>query len=193
MAERFLGTVQSVHIVSEPIITAAGYNPSPVVKVERLQVEDGGALGWLDGRWVLDLHHVAHPESHNRNRKNDLLITFTGLIKQVVAQYGSHLGPGAAGEQIVVKTDRPISLSDLGRGLEIRGPRDEEVTTLEGLAVAEPCNDYSQYAARKPVSGDELKAVLQSLGEGRRGFYAKAESGQAPSLVAVGFRVFALD
>lgn len=62
---------------------------------------------------------------------------------------------------------------------------------LDSVIVAAPCAPFSTYALRQPDAPPAaLKATLQFLDHGTRGFYCQF-SGETPATIALGDRVYA--
>jgi hypothetical protein len=166
------------------------YDPAPLLSVGALRLTRAGALGVLpDGTVVMDVHHAGHPETRNNDGANDLSVGFTGHYAAMRAAYGPHLADGCAGENILVEAEGEVALARVARGLVIRGAdqRGREAA-LTGVRVALPCVEFSGYASRTTEAGP-IKAALQFLGEGRRGFYCGYES-EDEATVTVGDEVW---
>jgi hypothetical protein len=158
--------------------------------VEELTLTREGALARLaDGGTLIDVHHTAHPNTRNSGEGNDLSVGFTAHYRAMRAAYGPHLVDGCAGENILVEIDEAVSLARIAAGLFIRRATGDPVA-LANLRVALPCVEFSGYASR---SADQtaLKAALQFLDHGRRGFYCTYKGAQ-PVTIALGDEVLAV-
>ncbi len=172
------------------------YDPTPLLVVESIEVTPNGVFGITTNRErVIDVHHRNHPMTHNRHRTNGVSLGFTSHYKTIRTQFGEHLVDGCAGENILIETDAIITLSDLGNRLAIQSEETGQFVYLTKFKVATPCVEFSQYAANHglPLAAAPLKATLQFLHHGRRGFYAAAEGKETPVLVKAGDRVFVVD
>ena len=110
------------------------------------------------------------------------------------ARYGGHVVEGCGGENILVEAEHSFGLDDLGRRLAIQNSATGQFAFLAQLLVAAPCVEFSRFTHRKstPLAAEELKATLQFLDDGIRGFYATlAEAG--PAIVQAGDKVFVMD
>lgn len=168
------------------------YDPSPLLVVERLLASAEGAVGvTADGKTVVDVHHTGHPDSKNIKGANGLSIGFTGHYRQMRARYGGHVLDGCAGENIVVEADQRFGLDDLGRQLAIQSSATGQIVYFTQLLVAAPCVEFSHFCNRvsSPLSAEQLKATLQFLDDGIRGFYASVD-GQSQAAIRAGDKVF---
>jgi hypothetical protein len=164
------------------------YDPTPLLSVETLRLTREGALGVLpDGGLVMDVHHAGHKETRNNGGANDLSVGFTGHYAAMRAAYGPHLVDGCAGENILVEAAGEVPLERVARGLVIRGAGTREAV-LAGVRVALPCVEFSGYATQSTEAG-AIKAALQFLDHGRRGFYCAYER-EAEAVVRVGDEVW---
>ena len=152
------------------------YDPSRIRPVDRLTVGDDGVLGH-DGDLVLvDVHHRRHPQSRHRRPASGLSLGFTSHYTWMRDRFGTHLADGAAGENVLVETDRRLGPEDLAGGLVIHGGATAR-RVLGGIEVAEPCVEFSRFAAPGHATGVE---PLPQLRGGVRGFYAVPEAGPWP-------------
>lgn len=171
------------------------YDPAPLQIVEALELTPEGVFGITEsGRRIVDVHHVHHPDSHNHNGKNGVSVGFTHHYATMREQFGPHLTDGIAGENILIETDTIIGLNDLGQTLAIRSEETGMLFTLTNLKVAAPCVEFSQFSANhgQPMEAQQLKATLQFLNAGRRGFYATAVVQDRPMIVRAGDMVLVM-
>jgi hypothetical protein len=170
------------------------YDPTPLLAVDGLLLSPGGVLGLTgDGERVIDVHNVEHPVSKNQRGLNGISLGFTSHYRVIRERFGPHLTDGCAGENILVETDRAFTLGDLGDQLAIE-TADGAIVYLAGLLVAAPCVEFSQFAAAQGerLPAEALKATLQFLDNGMRGFYASLASDPVDVVVRAGDRVFAV-
>ena len=166
------------------------YDPAALLEVDALTLTPAGAVALLpDGSALLDVHHTAHPRSRNSDGVNDLSVGFTGHYARMRASFGPHLADGCAGENLLVDYEAQVDLAAIKGGLAIQSA-DDIWTWLHGVRVALPCVEFSTYAARPSGPGD-LKAALQFLDHGLRGFYCVYDEA-APATVRVGDSVWAV-
>ena len=157
------------------------YDPAPLLGLPSLRLTPDGAIGQPPGGDpIVDVHNASHPHSEDVHGKNGISIGFTSHYQAMRERFGPHLTDGCAGENIVVAAERVLTLADLGGELAIVG-HDGRSARLGALVVAAPCVEFSRFAnfAAEPLSPDELRATLQFLGEGMRGFYARLAEAEA--------------
>jgi hypothetical protein len=85
-----------------------------------------------------------------------------------------------------------LQRQDLGSRLAIRVEKTGQFVYLNKLKVAAPCIEFSQYAANHslPMPPAQLKATLQFLDDGMRGFYGTVEDQPDEMIIQAGDRVF---
>ena len=196
---RQLGTVSLVQVQPAGLIieTPEGYNydPSRRVEVERLQITPQGIEAVTpQGERVLDIHHKDHPETRYLGG-DDVSINFTSHYAAMRAQFGEHMVDGIAGENIIIEYEQEVWLPDLSQKIIIENPDTRDRVLLEVDDFAAPCEEFSHFAARsqhKRLPADKLKATLQFLNNGRRGFLLVLSKGQAEATVQPGDQVYVL-
>ena len=152
------------------------YDPGPLLPVERLLLtRDGVAAIGPDGAEQIDVHNGRHPESKRRS-ENPVSIGFSTHYAAMRERFGAHLSDGIAGENILVETDRPLTLDDIGNGIVILGSDGRRIE-LSSISVAHPCVEFSRFALGDP-RGEPLivSEALRFLDNGVRGFYACVEA-----------------
>lgn len=161
------------------------YTPEPIRKVERLYINEGVISGLLDGYELLDVHCALYPESRNRGNGNMLSVGFTGHYEIMRQEFGSHLAPGIAGENILVEHPGRLTFEDVQSGLAIR-TADGDILEFGEVSVAHPCVEFSRFSL------DDLNAdpkavskTLRFLDGGTRGFYGVATS-SLPAMIRPG-------
>lgn len=172
----------SLKVDAEP---RAYYTPEPIRPVERLHIADGVIAGSVDGLEVLDVHCVAHPASRNRGNGNMLSVVFTGHYELMRAEFGTHLVPGIAGENILVEHDGRLTLDDLQHGVAIR-TIDGSLIRFDSVAVAHPCVEFSRFSL-DDLNADprDVSQTLRFLDGGTRGFYCTVSS-ELPATIHIG-------
>ncbi|WP_376794786.1 hypothetical protein [Thermogemmatispora sp.] len=195
-----LGPIVGLQVQTAPLKVAESeeeeprYDPAPLHPVAQLWLSVDGAFALLpDGRRLLDVHHRAHPRSRNRGGKNGISLGFTAHYRAMRARFGDHLRDGCAGENILIATEQPVSLELLANGLLIVGSSRDRRVALTRLRVARPCLEFTRFALGPEAvlaSPLELKAALQFLDRGQRGFYATCPSAEALA-ISCGDQVFA--
>lgn len=169
------------------------YDPAPILGVPRLLLAPAGVIALTDDQQaIMDLHHADHPMTHNSKGKNGVSLGFTTHYQTMRAQFGEHLIDGIAGENILVEVNRAFALADLGERIIIENQQAGQRVYLTNFKVAAPCVEFTHYAVNHGPSlpATELKAALQFLDGGRRGFYARTTEQETPIIVQTGDRVY---
>ncbi len=166
------------------------YDPAPLSEVPRLRLSPRGASGVREGDVLLDVHHAEHPATkHEPGREASF--GFTSHYARMRGEYGGHLVDGCAGENVLLETAAIWRLEDFSAGLAFQSETGA-LLKLTCVTVADPCVEFSRYAIRPrspQASPQEIKPVLQFLGEGTRGFvFTPAEEGE----IAIGDRLLLL-
>jgi hypothetical protein len=195
MAYRALGSIAQVQIQRSSLKAGERpnryYDPAPLLVVPRLRLTVGGVFGLTDdGNEQIDVHHADHSQSKNRSC-NGISIGFTSHYQAMRERFGPYLTDGIAGENILVACDTPVTLDDLGEYLIIE-TADGTRIALGQLMVAAPCVEFSHFAAAQEerLPAEALKATLQFLNDGIRGFYATLDDASEGAIVQPGDRVF---
>ena len=158
-----VGTVVRLQVQRSRLKPAGEYDPSPLLEVSSLEVGPRGATG--DGH--LDVHHADHPDTRNVKLLNGVSVMTTSRYAALRERYGQHLADGVAGESLLVRTD---AIEDLSGDLVLEtedGPL--QVTSIP----APPCVEFSRFVLGRGSgdTGAEVRAALDDLGGGARGFY----------------------
>jgi hypothetical protein len=161
------------------------YDPAPLLAVQTLTLTPTGAEARLpDGTPLLDIHNARHPDTKNIENENSVSVGFTHHYALLRQQFGDHQPLGCGGENIIVETDRRVELNEVMGGLAIR-KADGSVVRLENVLVAEPCRPFAGYLLGRRVDGDTLKASVQFLHNGLRGYYMRLAQTE-PVTIAIG-------
>lgn len=196
---RELGRVKLVQVQPSGLIieTSTGYfyDVTRRVEVERLVITPLGVEATTpEGERVLDIHHMNHPDKKYEN--DDLVsIGFTSHYKAMRARFGEHMADGTAGENIIIECDQEVWMDDLGQKIAIENAKTGRKKFLDVIRFAPPCEEFSHFVAKsqgEKLPGEELKDILQFLGNGRRGFLLILSKGQEEAMVQVGDRVFTI-
>ncbi len=149
------------------------YDPAPLVRVEALKVDERGCVGLRGGERILDVHHADHPASRNVRLVNSVSVLPRAHYDRMRARYGDHIVDGAAGENVLLDTDGPLTADDLTGQLWIE--LDGEPAEVTGVMAAPPCVEFSRWVlGREDLEvDDEVRAVLDDLDRGTRGFYLR--------------------
>lgn len=180
---KHIGTIQQLQIQRHPLKTGESpnktYDPSPLLIVDALRVTHQGTIGLTaDGGELMDAHHINHPQSRNRKNANGISIGFTSNYSRMRDRFGLHLTDGSAGENIIISPAFALTADDLYTDIIIETTNGH--VHFVDLMVAAPCNAFSRFCLQNPdAPAEDVKAALQFLGDGMRGFYATL-SPQAP-------------
>lgn len=195
---REIGTIVRLQAQRASLIAGEGaaraYTLAPLVSVPRAAVSRRGIVGLLPGERIVDVHHADRADSLG-DGENSLSIVFTPSYARMRERFGDHVLDGSAGENILIETSEVISPGELRRGLAVRPGESQTMVWLRSVVVARPCVNFSRFALRLPQaerSSAEMKAALQFLDNGTRGFYATADNPDAATL-SLGDRVFLPD
>lgn len=194
---RELGVVKLVQVQPSGLIIKTAtdyiYDPSRRVEVHQLRITPQGIeASTPEGEHVLDIHHTAHPQTHSEG-DNAISVGFTSHYSEMRKYFGEHMVDGIAGENIIIEYDEEIWLDDLGQQIAIENPRTGRRMLLNVIQFAAPCDEFSHFAAQSQherLPTDKLKATLQFLGNGRRGFLFVLSEGQDSGIVHPGDKVF---
>lgn len=172
------------------------YDPSRRVVVDSLQISPLGIEAITpDGKQVLDIHHIDHPDKKYDN--DDLVcIGFSSHYAAMRARFGEHMVDGVAGENIIIQAEKEIWPEELGQRIGFESSETGDITFLDVVKFAAPCEEFSHFAAQSQhqrLPAAELKATLQFLGNGRRGYLLVLSDGQEPVIVQPQDRVFVID
>ena len=165
------------------------YDPASIRATPAMRLTREGVIG-LDGdQTFMDVHHARHPQSRRRGETNAISFNFTAHYQRMRDRYGPHLADGAAGEGILIASDRIWTEEALQPGLVIVTRRGQEVR-LDFSIVAAPCAPFSRFALALDAHAppEMIKETLQFLDGGTRGFLAQLDGHDAE--IQVGDSVF---
>jgi len=197
---RELGCVKLVQVQPNGLIieTPSGYfyDVSRRLEVDRLKITPLGIEATtVEGEHVLDIHHISHPDKAYDN--NDLVcIGFTSHYDAMRSRFGEHMEDGTAGENIIIECEDEIWPEDLGNGIAIENQDTGQLAILDLVSFAAPCNEFSHFvnsSQDERLPADKLKATLQFLGNGRRGFLLVLKDGQESAVVQGGDKVLVVN
>ena len=195
--DRELGIVKLVQVQPSGLIieTPSGsfYDASRRVEVESLCITVRGIEAITPkGEHVLDIHHIDHPDKAYDN--NDLVcIGFTSHYEGMRARFGDHMVDGIAGENIIIEYEQEVWPEDLHQQIAFENTNTGRRALLDVVSFAAPCEEFSHFAANSQyerLPAEKLKATLQFLGNGRRGYLLVLSGNQEPVTVRSGDRVF---
>lgn len=179
-----IGPVTCLQVQQRPLKQgpkgARDYRPEAIVAVADAELTPNGLIGQADAGPVVDVHHAEHPQSRHRSGSNGLSIGFTSHYRWLREQFGPHLTDGIAGENLLIDTDQQFMDAGLPSTLWL----ETRSGTLElvDVMVAEPCVEFTRFCLQR--AGDSptdarLKAALESLRRGVRGYYARFAGSRA--------------
>jgi hypothetical protein len=97
---------------------------------------------------------------------------------------------------IIIQAEKEIWPEELGQRIGFESSETGDITFLDVVKFAAPCEEFSHFAAQSQhqrLPAAELKATLQFLGNGRRGYLLVLSDGQEPVIVQPQDRVFVID
>jgi len=187
---RFIGKVAFVQIQTAHMKQGQSpnrvYDPSALLRVAQLRVTSEGLHGITEaGQVVMDVHHQQHPQTRWRG-DNTVSVGFLPYYEQLRARFGGHMVDGVAGENILVACEVP---PDMGRMLYVEDAEGQRFA-LAQVIPAPPCAEFSAFCLGRTPPASELKAALQFLDNGRRGYYALPQLTEARFFAAEGDAVY---
>ena len=191
---RFIGTIQVVQIQRESLKVESGstrhYDPQPLLTVAQLRLTRNGVIGLTAaGEALIDVHHTDHPRSRNRE-DNYVSMGFVSHYAALRQRYGDHLTDGIAGENIIVRCDEIVAPGILGKQVVIATQSGEQIKLEDTLPIP-PCEPFSRFAANRDLTAPEMKATLQFLSNGTRGFYMRVSAEFDGTVIQAGDKVYA--
>lgn len=194
---RELGKVKFVQVQPSGLIieTPSGcyYDASRRVEVDHLLITSKGIEATTpEGEHVLDIHHIDHPDKAYDD--DDLVsIGFTSHYEAMRARFGEHMVDGVAGENIIIEFGEEVWVDDIGGQLAIENTDTGQKTMLDLVCFAAPCDEFSHFASQSQgerLLAAELKATLNFLNNGRRGFLLVLSKDQESAMIRPGDKVF---
>jgi len=169
-----IGTVQFLQIQRESLKEGEHqnhiYNPAPLLTVEKIQLTPDGIVGHTArDEEIIDVHNVNHHGSKNRGN-NNISIGFLQNYDAMRNRFGDHLSDGIAGENIIV--DVEVDLATFTNAKQYFIQHSDEIIELFEVIPAPPCKPFSTFCLVVPQCRDDIKAALQFLSDGMRGYYA---------------------
>ena len=166
------------------------YNPSPLLKLNRIKLTQDGVIGLTDtGDEIIDVHNTRHPNSRYRG-DNPISIGLTAHYDKMRAEMGDHLPDGIAGESIIIDCDTIYTSETLNQRIAIKSQNDSTLIYMNEVIPIPPCEPFSRFARARKLSPQETKSTLQFLSDGTRGFYLKLENDTKNVIVQTGDAVY---
>lgn len=139
------------------------YDAERIRRVPAVTLSGRGVVG-LDGdERVVDNHHVDHPDSRHRG-DNGISLGVTGHYERLRRRFGPRLTDGAAGENLILEHEGPLTADDLADGISILAERPVVLLAPEAI---EPCVEFSRWVVGPGVP---VREPLRALRGGMRGF-----------------------
>lgn len=171
---REVGRVVKLQVQTGPLKRGPNrewFDPANLLAVSELEITDRGVVGWLNSEAVQDVHHQDYPFNQGHKGHN-LSFNFTSHYEQMRQRYGEHLWLGCGGDNVVFAAATPITLTDLQGEWVLETHRGERGRVVN-VTIATPCLAFSHFVLNQPAPDPaQLKATLQFLSGGQRGFYA---------------------
>jgi hypothetical protein len=169
-----IGTVKFVQVQRESLKTMDGetriFYTEPLQRVEKLRFTPEGIVGiGTLGEEIIDVHSESHPHSRYRG-DNRISFGFLQNYERMRQRFGTHIKDGYAAESIVIDANIDVSKLDLSRRFFFQ--YGDTVIELKEVIPAPPCNEFSTWCLIVPQCADDVKAALQFLMNGTRGYYA---------------------
>ena len=190
---RLLGPIRLLQIQKETLRIGVRpnrvYRTDPLASVPALVLSPGGSIAKIDGGWMVDVHHTAHPANAQPSLDRLLSVGFTSHYAAMAEHFGSAT-VGDAGENIIVETDDIITQDQIAAGLLIERPGG--IIELHDPAVAEPCVPFTRFRLGDPAADLELvNPNREFLRDGMRGYVMGLGNLTAAVAVEVGDLVYA--
>lgn len=169
MSQQLLGTIIKCQVSAQGLVRDGRYVAADIIDADELHLGVDGAVGWCDGRAVLNHHHKLNPRRRTWKPGRLLSVGFTGHYSAMAGRFGA--APiGCAAENIIVDCDRIVTADEVAGGLQVRSA-DGTSIDLEGAAVAKPCVPFTRFLLQNPEAEDEEVAPNRAfLDHGMRGF-----------------------
>ncbi len=190
---RLLGPIRHLQIQRETLRIGVRpdrvYRTDPLASVPALALSPAGPIAKIDGGWMVDTHHTAHPANAQPNLDRLLSVGFTSHYAAMADHFGSAT-IGDAGENVVIEADEIVTEDQIAGGLMIERPGG--TIELKAPAVAEPCVPFTRFRLGDPAADLELvKPHREFLRRGMRGYVMGLGNLTGAVEVAVGDLVYA--
>ena len=163
-----LGQVVKLQVQRDRLRRDRVYKLDNLAEVSMLRLTPDGPIGFDGSSWIVDSHHRAHPSAVPYDPARALSIGFTSHYEYIWQRFDP-IPLGAAGENLIVDTDRRVALSDLNGGIRIENSADSAL--ISTAAVAEPCAPFTRLVTGRPEArAAEIVEERNRLRRGIRGF-----------------------
>ncbi len=167
---KITGYIERLQIQPESVKTnlaaPLGYDPNKLFEVTALKLTPQGCVGVDKGQDILDIHHRDQARS-GYSKNNAVSFNFTSHYQKMQQQFGDRVYLGCAGENIIISSEQLFTRASLSNGIIL------EESRLEAIIASPPCAPFAGWVlgVENPLP-QTLKAALQFLQHGTRGFYA---------------------
>ena len=135
----------------------------------------------------MDVHHRHHPRGKNDDGTHGVSVGFTSHYRTMEERYGDHMTVGCAGENIIVETDRMVTIDDVEQGIVILNADGKEKGRLidvdepeKSLLLLKPLGRVKHGGGVKIVEGDQgykaFRRFLEDYARTVQGGYRDAAS-----------------
>ncbi len=167
-----IGEIVLLQIQKEQLVVGVrpdrSYRTGPLVSVDALTLSPDGVVARIDGGWVVDRHHTAHPANIQPDLGRLLSVGFTGHYDRMAADFDA-VRLGVGGENVIVATPDRVDLSRIGPGVVIRTAAGDIATDV--AAIAEPCIPFTRFLlGDRDATSAEVTTKRERLRGGMRGF-----------------------
>ena len=163
-----IGSVVKMQVSCTRIRLGPVFDPAPLREVSRARVSAEGVIGFDGNAWMLDSHHQTFPDRRPVALHRALLIGFEGNYRRV---WDTHrpIPLGAAGENLIVSSDRVITPEEIAGGVRIG--HGEDAIELYPAMPAVACAPFARYVLNRPdLSAEEAGDTRRELSQGLRGY-----------------------
>jgi hypothetical protein len=166
------------------------YRPDPLLTVDKLGLTSDGIIGLAsDGKEIIDVHHVEHPQSRFRG-DNKISFGFVQHYHRMRERFGEHIADGVGGENIIIEASTDITTLNYQGRFFIQHQGQDTLIELTNVIPAPPCREFSIFCLQVPQCQDDIKSALQFLNDGTRGYYAELVENDSPCFVQTGDKLF---
>ena len=163
-----IGRVVKLQVQRDRLRRGNEYSLKHLVEVSALRLTPDGVIGFDGVSWVVDCHHRSHPSAVPYKPERVLSIGFSSHYEHMWRMF-EPIPFGAAGENLIVQTDRLIRLEDVKHGVRIEASTG--TTSIRSAAVAEPCVAFTRLVTGRPdARAADIVQERNCLRRGIRGF-----------------------
>ena len=163
-----VGQIVMLQVQRDSLRKGPVYSPRNLAEVSVLRLTPDGPIGFDGVSWVVDRHHRAHPASARFDPARALSIGFTSHYEYMWKRFDP-IPLGSAGENVIVDSDRMVSLADLRGGIRVETSHGS--ASIATAAIAQPCAPFTRFATgRRDARAEEIVEDRDRLRRGVRGF-----------------------